>query len=99
MQVTLTILSGPEKIGETFSLKPGENFVGRVSPPCSIQLNGSKLSKRHCVFVVSEDSLLVKDLRSSNGVFVNGNKVENKVLANRDRLILGDFLVEVKVEK
>lgn len=100
MPVFLKVLSAPTGgAGAQFELAQGENLVGRASPPAQIHLDGTKVSKKHCLFRLEGDSLRVDDLRSSNGVFVNGKRVENAVLRDRDRLVVGDFVLEVTVTK
>ena len=99
MQYKLIVLSGPENIGKSFPLQEGTHYLGRTNPPCDLTLNGLKVSKRHCSFVLAGEKLTVTDLKSSNGVFVNGQKVNDRVLIAKDRIVVGEFLLEVKVEK
>ncbi len=100
MHFCLKVLSGPEQklVGVKLPLVEGENLVGRVAPPAQIQLEGTKVSKKHCVIKVAGQVLKVEDLRSSNGLFVNGNKVESSMLKEKDRLVIGEFVLEVVVK-
>lgn len=95
MGFRLKIISGPEAVGKLFALKEGENLAGRTSPPAAIVLNGQKVSKKHCLFALSGGKLTVKDLGSSNGIYVNGSKVTEQPLRGNDRLLIGDFMLEV----
>ena len=47
------------------------------------------LSRVHCRITASADALVVEDLESTNGTFVNGRRVERAVLGDGDRLTLG----------
>jgi pSer/pThr/pTyr-binding forkhead associated (FHA) protein len=97
MPFFLKVLSSPnkEKIGTKIELKEGDSIAGRVSPPASICLNGVKVSKTHCVFHVDGTQLKISDLSSTNGVFVNGKRLDNANLKEKDRLVIGDFVLEV----
>lgn len=99
MRYSLKVLSSPEgKLdGIKLPLTEGDNLVGRLSPPALVQLDGTKVSKKHCVFIWAGSELKVEDLGSSNGVFVNGKKVSGTVLREKDRLMIGEFVLEVAV--
>jgi pSer/pThr/pTyr-binding forkhead associated (FHA) protein len=100
MPFFLKILSSPEhkQDGEKFELLDGENLAGRVSPPAKILLDGSKVSRKHCIFTVKGKSIRVEDLRSANGLYVNGKRADRVVLNEKDRLVIGEFVLEVTVK-
>jgi len=97
MPFHLKILVAPEgeAAGRKISLAEGENIVGRVAPPSTIVLEGTKVSKRHCVFRVAGADLSVEDLGSSNGLFVNGKRLDQAKLRKKDRLVVGEYTLEV----
>ena len=101
MPFFLKILSSPDRKqdGVRIPLPDGEHLAGRVAPPATLLLEGTKVSKKHCVFTVSGEALKVDDLKSSNGLFVNGKRVDTSALKNKDRLVVGEFVLEVTVEK
>lgn len=55
-------------------LKPGPNRVGR-SEQNDFSINHPTVSTYHCEFVVSDAGVMVKDLNSTRGTFVNGEMV------------------------
>lgn len=97
MPFYLKVLSAPEgqPVGQKLTLAEGESVMGRVAPPSQIVLNGAKVSKRHCTFTCAGGQLTVEDNQSSNGIFVNGKKVPRSPLRARDRLVVGEFILEV----
>ncbi|MGZ3692771.1 MAG: FHA domain-containing protein [Bdellovibrionota bacterium] len=97
--IKILVCPVPEKVGIKIPLAEGDNLVGRASPPCEIQLEGGKVSKKHCVFRVEGSKLTLLDLNSANGLFVNGKRVENSELHDKDRVVVGDFILEVTVKK
>lgn len=100
MPFFLKILSSPDQkqAGIKIPLEEGEHLVGRAAPPCEIQLDGAKVSKKHCMFRVVKGKLSVEDLRSANGLYVNGKQITKIDLNAKDRIVLGDFILEVTVK-
>jgi pSer/pThr/pTyr-binding forkhead associated (FHA) protein len=99
MPFFLKVLSSPDKKidGVKIDITGEEALVGRIAPPAQIKLDGAKVSKKHCVFKVTNTGLRVDDLRSSNGLFVNGKKVDGALLREKDRLVIGEYVLEVGV--
>ncbi len=63
----------------------GAKTLGR-SKECDISLGVAHLSRKHAKLIVTEQGLSVEDLGSSNGTFVNGQKIERAVLRTGDEL-------------
>ena len=62
---------------------------------CDVQLNSKKVSRRHCVVAQINDYLVVRDLGSTNGVRINGQRVAEGKLAPGDELQVGNFKYQV----
>ncbi len=60
-------------------------IVGR-SNECDITLAAAHLSRRHAQLIVENERLLVKDLDSSNGTFLNGKRVKEAWVTRGDEL-------------
>ena len=65
------------------------NMVVGRDPMCEISDDDSLLSRRHAEFVVGGVDVLVRDLGSRNGVYVNGLKVSEKPLCSNDLVRIG----------
>ena len=65
----------------------GKMVLGR-SNECDITLSVSHLSRKHAELSVVGNKLLVKDLDSANGTFVNGKRVTEETLKKGDELRL-----------
>jgi pSer/pThr/pTyr-binding forkhead associated (FHA) protein len=65
---------------------------------CDIQLNSRKVSRRHCCIAQVNDYLVVRDLGSTNGVRINGQRVAEGRLKAGDELTLGNFRYQVYLE-
>lgn len=89
----IRILSGPQA-GQVFPLKAGKNTIGRA-PGCEIKINSVGVSKEHAAILVTEDKLILTDLNSRNGTFVNGVRIQNQRLGNTDKIGLHDVMIDI----
>lgn len=62
---------------------------------CDVQLNSKKVSRRHCCLAQVHDYLVIRDLGSTNGIWVNGQKVNESKVAPGDELVIGNFRYQV----
>lgn len=89
----LTVIAGPLR-GTSFPLGEGDTSLGRVTGN-EVVIQSTKVSKRHCVFSQTSNGILVKDVGSSNGTFVNGTLISSKLLKSGDRVSVGDCVLEL----
>ena len=84
----------------TFKLKVKKvtNVVGREGT-CDVYVESNQVSRRHCLLQVTERGLLVKDLESTNGTFVNGIPMTDGYINEGDRLGLGTYVMTLHREK
>jgi predicted nucleic acid-binding Zn-ribbon protein len=64
--------------------------VGR-SLAADVRFDDPTVSRRHALVVRQADGVRVLDDRSLNGVFVNGTRVEGKVLSDGDEIVVGRY--------
>lgn len=62
---------------------------------CDIQLHSGKVSRRHCVIAIVNDELLIRDLGSTNGIRINGQRVTDGPLRDGDEVTIGNFSYRV----
>lgn len=85
----LVVEKGP-RTGMTYLLRPGNTTVGR-HPESDIFLNDVTVSRHHCRFVVTTEALAVEDSGSTNGTYVNDERVDQAVLSAGDEVLVGRF--------
>ncbi len=77
--------------GRSVALFEGELNLGR-SRGCGIVLADPCISRVHALVTIRAGRVFVQDLRSSNGTFVNGERIlEERELVEGDRLAIGNF--------
>ena len=93
------ILRSSGKSGRyTLRLLPGaEKTLGR-GPRADFVVDATLVSRVHCHLSASATELSVEDLRSTNGTFVNENRVQQSSLRVGDRLLVGRLELSVSKE-
>ncbi len=81
--------------GRTYELKAEKTTVGRL-PDNGFSIPEASVSSHHAELYLRGGELFVKDLDSTNGTFVNGEKVSEAVLKSGQILRLG--MVEMRFE-
>ena len=63
-----------ELAGELFAIPSGGAKIGRT-PPADIVVAHKTVSREHCQIGIANDELLISDLNSTNGTYVDGGRV------------------------
>jgi len=90
MPAQLKDLSG----GPSILLDKPISLLGR-HPECDIQIDSRKVSRRHCCIAQVDDHLVVRDLGSTNGIRINGERVVEGRLHDGDELTVGNHRYQV----
>jgi pSer/pThr/pTyr-binding forkhead associated (FHA) protein len=85
VRATLVPVEGP---AEPYEIPAGESVFGRAGG-CDVVLEPSSVSKMHAWLQRTPEHVVVQDLGSSNGTFLNGVRVATALLGDGDRLTLG----------
>jgi pSer/pThr/pTyr-binding forkhead associated (FHA) protein len=94
MNYILQVVRGRSETN-TLKLMDGVNSVGRHDD-CLIRIRSSQVSRRHCELHLDMDKLIVRDLGSSNGTFVNGKRVlGQQALKAGDVLTVGGVTLKI----
>lgn len=98
IQAELRIAAG-NKQGNSIPLPQGKFIVGREED-CHLRSNSDLVSRHHCVFTVDDFSVRLRDLGSTNGTFVNGERLKGAVnLKAGDRVLIGKLDLEVMIQE
>lgn len=90
---SIRILSG-QQTGQIYDLKLGKNVFGRGGVS-DLKVQSLGISKEHCEIHVYKDKMMIVDLKSSNGTFVNGVKIQNSIIRVGDKVSLFDVIMDI----
>lgn len=76
-------------------LLPDRPIVIGRSSELEIVLVEEMVSRRHTKILLSNGQITVEDLGSTNGTFVNGERVQRAVLQDGDRVLVGTSIIKV----
>ena len=83
--------SGTTDAPVTFRMAAGAiKTIGR-SAGAEFMVDAALVSRLHCQLTATDNSLVVRDLDSTNGTFVNGKRVRTAELRHGDKLSVGRF--------
>jgi uncharacterized RDD family membrane protein YckC len=85
--------------GRRVELRQGETTVGR-SRGSGVVIKDPAVSRGHALVTLRGDRVTVRDLRSSNGTYLNGRRVEAETpMAEGDRLTVGETQVYLRLAR
>ena len=96
MEVQLVVANG-SKAGLVIPIKVPKFFIGRADE-CHLKPKSDLVSRHHCVILVEEDYVAVRDFGSKNGTLLNGESViGEQEMQSGDRLTVGQLEFDVKI--
>jgi len=90
----LVVLS-PGMTGRSHELKSEKTSIGRVEDN-TFQIAEASVSSHHCEVVMRGSEVVVRDLNSTNGTYISGERIEERALKPGQILRLGQ--VEIRLE-
>jgi len=98
MKASLLVLAGKQKDRQI--PLPGTLFVIGRDPLCHLRPHSSLVSRRHCAIACWGGRVLVRDLKSANGTFLNNEKITQQVeVQDGDVLSVGDLRFTFQISR
>ena len=83
----LIVING-RSVGKMYKLSEEETWLGRASD-CFVIIDDEGVSRKHAVIRAQAEFFTVSDSNSTNGIFVNGERVASHQLQDGDRVQIG----------
>lgn len=96
MEISLIIVQANGRTQEVPVKKSRVTFGRRDD--CQFRLPVSSVSREHCELRIEEGKIIARDLGSSNGTYVNGERIQEKELAPGDLLAIGPAVFILRVD-
>jgi pSer/pThr/pTyr-binding forkhead associated (FHA) protein len=95
MDAKLSVLNGPTA-GQTIQVPRGKLLIGRAED-CDLRPASEVVSGYHCVLLLDDYTLRVRDLASKNGTRVNGRRIGagSTILVHDDVVSVGDLQLRI----
>ena len=90
----LRFISGKYQGGE-FPLRMDREIVVGRSSDLDMVLVEDMVSRKHAKIAASGDQIVIQDLGSTNGTFVNGEKIKKARLKEGDRILIGTSIIKL----
>src|SRR5580698_4300772 len=90
----LRFISGKYQGGE-FPIVPDKQIVVGRSSDLDMVLVEDMVSRKHARIAMQQDQIWIEDLGSTNGTFVNGEKIKRARLKEGDRVLIGTSILKV----
>jgi len=96
MDVNLVLL---KKDGTTkdFAMPSSTTVIGRGGD-CDLCIPTMIVSRKHCQLNIEQNKLILRDLGSSNGTFVNGRKIKGAAINPGDHIRIGPVSFAVQID-
>ena len=96
-QVRLVLVSGAA-VGQVFRLDRDRVVLGR-GPGVDLAFVDPEMSRHHAALEISGDGLRIRDLGSTNGVALNGKRIQVADVKHGDRLVIGAQEFQLLIEE
>ena len=85
----------PVKGGDPITLDRPVTVVGRSSRICDLRIDDTRVSKLHCILVKTDGLVYMRDLGSTNGTRVNGQRVLRGALLPGDQISFSGAVYQI----
>lgn len=94
LKVSIVIKEGKNK-NDLFTITKRETIIGRKE--ADIIIDDGKISKKHSKLTISGRRVEIEDLNSTNGTYLNGERIKKAPLKNLDEITIGSTKLSVMI--
>ena len=94
--ITISVISGRSK-GLAHRIMKPKNSIGNIGSGANIEIDDPQVSSLHCALGVTEDTVRLCDLDSTNGTYVNDERVQATNLEHLSEFCVGSTVLLVTI--
>lgn len=92
--ITFAVIAGPSK-GVSLALTKPRIVIGRAGT--DLELDDAEVSRWHCSIEVKENVIRLRDLDSTNGIYLEDEKVRAAELQHESQFRIGSCVIQVQI--
>lgn len=92
--VTISVIAGPSK-GVVHTMSKPRAVIGRAG--CDVELNDPEVSRNHCSIETKGEVVRLRDLDSTNGIYIDDERVRNAELQHLSEFRIGATVILVQI--
>ena len=92
--ITISVIAGPAK-GVVHTMTKPRAVIGRAG--CDIELNDPEISRNHCAIEAKGDVVRLRDLDSTNGIYIDDERVRNAELQHLSEFRIGATNILIQI--
>ncbi len=92
------IISGPDIANQKYAIDKNIIYIGRSKKKCHIVLEDDEISSVHAKIEVKGKNIVIEDMKSQNGIYLNGDKVNKANLVKGDEILIGNVSFVLNLE-
>jgi hypothetical protein len=96
IEMSLKVIEGDET-GTVYPVSKPRYLIGRTNG--DLNLNDERISRVHCAMESSAEGVLLRDLESTNGTFVDDKRIDSESLADGSRFRVGNHVLQLIIVK
>jgi pSer/pThr/pTyr-binding forkhead associated (FHA) protein len=96
MDIKLVVFkeTGEQKV---FPIGSGKTIIGRKED-CDLRIPLGEISRKHAVLLVEDDAVVLRDLGSANGTYINNRRITEQELFAGDHVVVGPVVFTVVID-
>jgi pSer/pThr/pTyr-binding forkhead associated (FHA) protein len=99
MKINLTVTTAGKMQGKSIPITLSQFLIGR-DPHCQLRPANPMISNRHCAILTRGQQVLLRDFESTNGTFVNDERlIGERELQTGDSIRIGPLAFEINIER
>jgi pSer/pThr/pTyr-binding forkhead associated (FHA) protein len=99
MKISLTVTTAGKMQGKSIPITLSQFLIGR-DPHCQLRPANPMISNRHCAILTRGKQVLLRDFESTNGTFVNDERlIGERELQTGDSIRIGPLAFQVNIER
>jgi pSer/pThr/pTyr-binding forkhead associated (FHA) protein len=96
MIVKLVVANG-KLSGKEIPVRNNQFVIGRDAS-CHLRPSSPAVSKLHCAVITADEGVWLRDLKSTNGTFLNGERISDRAMLHHgDKITVGPLLLQVQI--